>query len=253
MAREARKRSITGIYHIMLRGIDKRDIFLDDEDKIKFMEKLMKAKEIGKFELYGYCLMDNHAHLLIRENEDIGTSIKRITVGYVWWHNNKYGRTGHLFQNRYKSEPVDTERYLLTVLRYIHQNPVKAKVVLQARDYSWSSYKQYLVAYQQQSRYIDTHLIKAYFKTIDDFSQYMNDQNNDQCLDYKPVNKLTDAALEKAIRKEYSIDHLTELPLEERNNKIRDMYHKSGASIRQLGRVIAIGKTIIEKAIRQDR
>ncbi|WP_366923915.1 transposase [Metallumcola ferriviriculae] len=184
MGREARKRSSTGIYHIMLRGIDKRDIFLDDEDKIRFMEKLMKAKETGKFELYGYCLMDNHVHLLIKENEDIGASIKRITVGYVWWHNNKYGRTGHLFQNRYKSEPVETESYLLTVLRYIHQNPVKAKIVLQAKDYSWSSYKQYLLSYQQQNGCIDDHLIKAYFKTIADFCQYMNDQNNDECLDY---------------------------------------------------------------------
>lgn len=119
MARQARKRSNTGIYHVMLRGIDKRDIFLDGEDREKFIENIIKAKEVGNFEIYGYCLMDNHVHLLIKEDEEIGTNIKRITVGYVGWHNNKYERTGHLFQNRYKSEPVETESYLIIVLRYI--------------------------------------------------------------------------------------------------------------------------------------
>jgi len=77
MARTTRKRSETGIYHIMLRGIDRREIFLDDEDRVKFIEKLMRAKETADFDLYGYCLMDKHVHLLIKENEEIGTSIKR--------------------------------------------------------------------------------------------------------------------------------------------------------------------------------
>ena len=128
MSRVSRKKSKTGIYHIMLRGIDKRNIFLDNEDRKKFIEKLKIARETAGFRLHGYCLMDNHVHLLIEENEEIGTSIKRITVGYVQWHNNKHERTGHLFQNRYLSEPVETDAYLLTVLRYIHQNPVKAKI-----------------------------------------------------------------------------------------------------------------------------
>lgn len=79
MPRSARQKSITGIYHIMLRGIDKRDIFLENEDKMKFLESINKAKETGKFELYGYCLMDNHIHMLIKESEEIGTSVKRIT------------------------------------------------------------------------------------------------------------------------------------------------------------------------------
>ncbi|MFZ5946269.1 MAG: transposase [Bacillota bacterium] len=87
----------------MLKGIDDRNIFLDNEDKLVFLEKLFKVRETVNFMLYGYCLMDNHVHLVLKEAEDIGTSIKRITVGYVHWHNNKYGRKGHLFQNRYLS------------------------------------------------------------------------------------------------------------------------------------------------------
>ncbi|SHK30443.1 transposase, partial [Paramaledivibacter caminithermalis] len=103
MARKRRERSKTGIYHIMLRGIDGRNMFIDNEDREKFIEALFNAKEKGQFLLYGYCLMDNHVHLLIKEGEEVGASIKRMTVSYVQWHNNKYGRTGHLFQNRFKS------------------------------------------------------------------------------------------------------------------------------------------------------
>jgi len=123
MARQARKRSSAGVYHVMLRGIDGRDIFIEHEDYCIFIEKLVSAKSNGGFKLYGYCLMDNHVHLLMEEGEEIGTSIKRITVGYVQWHNNKYARTGHLFQNRYNSEVVETEDYLITVLRYTQQSP----------------------------------------------------------------------------------------------------------------------------------
>jgi REP element-mobilizing transposase RayT len=252
MARQLRKRSTTGIYHVMLRGIDRRDIFLDDEDKSKFMEALVRAKEIGKFELYGYCLMDNHVHLLIKEHEDIGASVKRITVGYVGWHNKKHERTGHLFQNRYASEPVETESYLITVLRYIHQNPVKARIVGEAKDYLWSSYKQYILAYQQQNGYVDVYLIKTYFEELEDFIQFMNELNGDECLEFT-VNKLSDADLVEFIHKEYSVNNLPELSIEERNRIIKDIYSRTGASIRQLGRIMGLGKTIIERAVKQDK
>ena len=86
MARLPRKRSGTDIYHIMLRGINQRNIFLHDEDKEKFLHYLFRAKELGGFELYVYCLMENHVHMLVKEGEELGKSIKRITVGYVRWH-----------------------------------------------------------------------------------------------------------------------------------------------------------------------
>ena len=253
MARQARKRSSTGIYHVMLRGIDKRDIFLDDEDRKRFIEGVIKAKECGGFKIYGYCLMDNHVHILIEEDEEIGTIIKRITVGYVGWHNNKYERTGHLFQNRYKSEPVETENYLITVLRYIHQNPLKAKMVAKLGDYNWSSYNQYLSIYQGGSSFVDGDLIKSYFKTTEDFNTYMNAQNNDVCLEYSPVKKYNDDTFKKVIYKKYNIDNLSELPIKERNRIIKNIYSEANISIRQLGRVLGIGKTVVENAIKQDR
>lgn len=84
--------------------------------------------------------MNNHVHLLLREgNEEISTTMKRIGVSFVWHYNLKYGTTGHLFQDRFKSENVETGRYLLTVIRYIHQNPVKAGIVQRPDQWKWSS------------------------------------------------------------------------------------------------------------------
>lgn len=250
MGRVARIRSKTGIYHIMLRGIDKRNIFLDDEDRMKFIEKLVKAKVVADFKLYGYCLMDNHVHLLIGEQEEIGTSIKRMTVGYVQWHNNKHGRTGHLFQNRYMSEVVETESYLINVLRYIHQNPVKAKIIKHAKDYEWSSYHQYLSVYKGQSSFIDQQLIKSYFANQVNFEEYMNTQTEDEFLEYKPVKKYTDATLRSIIEMEVKIEVLLKMQAKERSRIIKDIYHRKGVSIRQLARVLGIGKAVIEKSIK---
>ena len=84
--------------------------------------------------LYAYCLMSNHIHLLIREREDtIGMAIKRIASSYVYYYNHKYSRDGHLFRERFKSEPVNDMAYFVILLRYIHQNPVKAGIVKNSR------------------------------------------------------------------------------------------------------------------------
>jgi len=129
LARRARVRSNTGIYHVMIRGINRQAIFEDDEDRIRFIDTLREYKDISKYEIYGYCLMDNHIHLLIKEiDESISLIIKRISSSYVHWYNTKYERLGHLFQERFRSEVVEDDGYFLTVLRYIHQNPVKAKI-----------------------------------------------------------------------------------------------------------------------------
>lgn len=234
----------------MLRGIDRRNIFLDDKDKLQFVDRIIKAKQAAGFKLYGYCLMDNHVHLLIGESEEIGTSIKRITVGYVQWHNTKYGRTGHLFQNRFLSEPVEKESYLLNVLRYIHQNPVKAGIVKHAVNYPWSSYSQYKSAYQDKSSHIDEQLIKAYLSELDNFEEYMNALNDDECLDVEPVQKYTDAMLINIIQSQINADDLKDMPIAKRNKVIKELYQQTGTSVRQLARVLGIGKSIIERAVK---
>ena len=108
MPRTERKKSITGIYHVMLRGINKQQIFEDDEDNGKFLQTICDCKALSGFELYGYCLMGNHAHLLMKEGEEsLGQVFRRIGARYVYWYNRKYKRCGHLFQDRFRSETIE--------------------------------------------------------------------------------------------------------------------------------------------------
>ena len=93
---------------------------------------------------YAYCLMSNHVHLLIKtHHEDIGATIKHLAVVYAMYFNHKYSRAGHLFQDRFKSEPVNDMAYFVTLLRYIHQNPLKAGIVQSVSEYPWSSWGEY--------------------------------------------------------------------------------------------------------------
>lgn len=248
MARKKRERSKSGIYHIMLRGIDKRNIFIDDEDRDKFLQTLLKAKQTGGFSLYAYCLMENHVHLLIKEDEEIGNSIKRITVSYVQWHNNKYGRTGHLFENRYKSEVVESESYLLMVARYIHQNPVKANITNSPKDYIWSSYNKYINKFYGDNVKLDTQYILHCFHNQKSFENYMTKYNNDQCLEYDKKVKYSDYELKQKIQKKYNIQEINNLVKNDRDYMIYQIKKETGASIRQLSRVLGLGRGIIENA-----
>ena len=128
----------------MLRGINGQQIFADNEDYEKLLEILKYCKAISEFEIFAYCLMSNHIHLLLQENkEPIELVMKRIATRFVYWYNIKYQRLGHLFQDRFKSEPVENDEYFLTVVRYIHQNPVKAGICKKPQDYNYSSYNEF--------------------------------------------------------------------------------------------------------------
>lgn len=145
MPRVARLKGEFTTYHIILRGNEKKNIFLDSKDKERFLETLGKVKEKYNFLIYAYCLMSNHLHLIIYDNgNDISLIMKSLNVSYAIYFNRKYKRVGHLFQDRYKSEIVDNDRYLLELSKYIHNNPVKAGIVQEALQYRWSSFKQYV-------------------------------------------------------------------------------------------------------------
>lgn len=145
MSRTQRKYSSTGCYHIMLRGNEKKDIFLDDHDRFRFLDLISKKIIDKELVVYAYCLMNNHVHLVVHdENDQISGTMKGVATGYAMFFNIKYDRVGHVFQDRFRSEAVLDDRYLLAVTRYVHNNPVKAGLVDQPDQYRWSSYKDYL-------------------------------------------------------------------------------------------------------------
>ncbi len=251
MPRQAREKSETGIYHIMLRGINKQRIFKDSQDKEKLFQTLKYYKKVSGFELYGYCFMKNHIHMLIKESlEPISLIMKRISSSYVYWYNTKYQRCGHLFQERFKSEVVEDDAYFFTVLRYIHQNPVKAGIVNKVSDFRWSSFDEYI----NKSIIIDTDYMFDMFsqdrkEAIKLFTVYTNMQNDDQCLDDNEKLKVSDSEI-RAILLQKSISdtiQLIQLNKQKRNEIIKALKSIEGVTIRQLSRITGISKSVIDR------
>jgi putative transposase len=144
MARKPRIEFEGGFYHVLTRGNQKQTIFRDDQDFLKYLNILSGYKQRHGFSLFAYVLMQNHVHLLIEMGK---TPLSRILQGinqrYTMYFNRKYQTVGHLFQGRYKAILCDKDEYLLTLVRYIHYNPVRAKFARGPEEYRWSSHREY--------------------------------------------------------------------------------------------------------------
>ncbi len=159
MPRQARIQSPTGYYHIMMRGNNRESIFSTDEQKRLFLECLKKHDTDHSVDIVAYCLMDNHVHIIVKADPlSLAKSIKSINTKYAMNFNRQRNRIGHVFQGRYKSEAITDDKYLLQVIRYVHNNPVKAKMIKSFKDYSWSSYSEYadvnLIIESQQKEFV---------------------------------------------------------------------------------------------------
>lgn len=247
MPRQARKKSSAGIYHIMLRGVNQQQIFEDGEDCDKFLQVLKDCKAISEFKLFAYCLMGNHIHILLQEtNEPIELLMKRIATRFVYWYNIKYQRVGHLFQDRFKSEPIENDAYFLTVLRYIHQNPIKAGICKTVADYENSSYNEYF----KSSDLIDSDFV---FDLIskDGFTKFNSEKVFESCLDVedKPKIKVTDEQAKKIIEKVSKCKNVAEfqtLDVKTRDKCLKKL-RESGLSIRQISRLTGVSFNIVRK------
>ncbi|MBQ8306532.1 MAG: transposase [Blautia sp.] len=195
MPRRVRLKAVSGIYHVMLRGINRQQIFFDDEDYKAFIFTLQRFREISRFELYAYCLMGNHVHILLKTTEEaLETTFKRIGTSFVYWYNTKYDREGHLFQDRFRSEPVEDERYFLCVLRYILRNPVAAGLCRKPEDYPYSNMDEIMQGIHLPCSVNGPELI-----------HFIQMENGDQCLDLteKGRHKPADQMAVEWIRQEF--------------------------------------------------
>jgi REP element-mobilizing transposase RayT len=263
MPRQARKMSGSSIYHIMIRGNERRKIFLDDEDRARFIDTLQIKIEASKGKLFAFCLMDNHVHILVGEgNETIANIMKRINVSYVIYFNKKYNRIGHLFQDRFKSEVIEDDSYLLEAIRYIHNNPVKAGIISRAADYPWSSYKLYKA---DSSGFLDKEFVLKMFsenakKAILLFEEFNEKYGNMQFLEYDERNleeKRVEAENEaRVIINEY-LKHrnLTQYNLiankDIRNELILVLKNKGGFSIRRIAELLEINRGVVQKVAKR--
>lgn len=257
MSRPLRTFSNSKIYHIILKGINNQDIFLYDSDKVFFLNQLLFTKNQFNYQIYSYCLMDNHIHLVIRiEDEFLSKAMQSLSIRYSQYFNYKYERTGPFFQNRFKSKNVENLKYFLEVCRYIHRNPEKAKMS-KTEDYDWSSYKEYI----GNSKIIDKKTLMYYFdNNINNFIKYTisstdNDINN--FSEFEMIEKLTDEQLKNIIVNNLKIDNKEDITKffygkgEEIEKKLLLLKEIRATNKTQISRVTGVNLKILKKVFDQ--
>lgn len=141
MARIRKENINTSFFHIMVQGINKEYIFNSNENINKYMKIMKETKEKIDIMILAYCIMNNHAHILVHEEdiENVTKYMHRVNLLYAKYYNKKYNRVGYVFRDRYKTQPIYSEKHLYTCVRYIHNNPVKANICKKANEYQYSS------------------------------------------------------------------------------------------------------------------
>ncbi len=249
MPRCARKASYSNIYHVMIRGINRQAIFEEDEDYRKFLYILRDCVIMADYHIYAYCLMPNHVHLLIdTQGNSLDTIMKSIGIRYVQFYNKKYERTGHLFQDRFKSENVEDERYLLVVLRYILQNPLKAELVNDVGNYRWSS----IGAYKTGSDNVtETKYAVEIAGGKDKLLAFIQELNEDDVMDDTSGKRKCITVAKQMMLNVSGCGNLTEfqrLSPEKQNESIR-LLHKKGLSMYQIAMLTGKSKTTVHRIL----
>lgn len=263
MPRCSRKNEInsnTKVYHTIIRGVDKQDIFLDSQDYRKFLKEIEITEEKYNYKLYVYCLMSNHVHLVIYdEEEQISKIMQNIAMSYASYYNKKYERVGHLFQDRFFSRNVETQEYLLQLCRYIHRNPVKARIS-KIDQYEWSSYREYI----EQAKLIDKTVILKILnpdlkEAMKEFKNFQNieikDENGREYLEYEISKKLTDTQVKECIEKKLGIKNIKEiieLDKLQRDESIYKLKDIEGTSKAQIARVLGINHKLVERIMQKE-
>lgn len=263
MSRIPRKNSCSGVYHVMMRGNNKQVIFEYQNDYLKFQQLLYQKCHPLDADgdprppccvIYAYCLMPNHIHLLIREKDEcVSEVIKSIAISYTQYYNLKYEHSGHLFQGRFRSEPVDDWDYYLTLLRYIHQNPVAGGLVRKVDEYEWSSWREFE---KPMSCPMLICSVASVFSRIslEALTELVNEPlpKTRRILDFdnETAIRVSDEMIHDFIKCECGIQNPKEIqsyPPTERKailKKIREF----GGSIRQLSRITGISESIVRRA-----
>lgn len=247
MARQARKMSLTGYFHVIVRGVGKQILFEDEGDYRYYISLLKKYSGEMPVTINTYCLMDNHVHLLLRDTDNcLPLFMKKMGVCYAAHYNKKYERTGHLFQDRYRSEVVETREYLLTVFRYILNNPAAAGIC-PASEYIWSSYRRY----DDPDSFVDTDVLRKLIGDWEQYAAFISAGNEDDCLEYNRHDKDDIWAKEK-IEEVLGLNSGTVLKGYDRiarDNALRSL-REAGLSVRQIERLTGVGRGVIQRVTR---
>jgi len=251
--RTPRKKSNTNVYHIIIRGINRQDIFLDKQDFRKFLKEIKRTKEVYKYELYAYVLMPNHVHFIIHDmNDNLSLMIQSLTVSYSYYFNKKYKRVGHLFENRFKSKIIEDVSYLKNVLRYIHKNSENAGMT---KNYPWSSYNEYIL---NKNKLINKEfIIKLFDNNIINLKTFHDSYSKNQDIDkdYELINKIEDEEAIKIIKEILNEDNLMKIQNYEKDKKrlaIRKIVKIEGITKVQIARILGMNRMTIDRLAKKN-
>lgn len=235
--------------------------FFEEKDYLEFQRIIKKTKNKFLYQLYSYVLMPNHIHLEIKdENYKLSKIIHSIGTSYANYFNKKYKRVGHLFENRFRSRNVENIYYLLNLIRYIHQNPLKAGIC-EMEQYKWSSYQEYFKAedLKEEDKLVDTEEVLEIFlpqkeKNKEEFLKFnkksLKFQESTELLEYEMRNKLTDKEVIYFIKEELGIENIQEIQkynIRNREEILQKIRNIKGITQQQMARVLGINIRIIQR------
>ena len=231
-------------FHVIVRGIGKQILFEDEKDRIKFLDSMRRYRDETKIGILAYCLMENHVHMLIKDvDSNLSMFMKKLGISYAAYYNKKYERTGHLFQDRYKSEVITGDIDILNVYRYILNNPQKAHIG-RTTTYKWSSYREY----GQKGGLTDSTMLKKMIgdkSRLDDFLKSESDYVGMEDV----MTTHDDVWALQVIKQKLKLKSGTELqklPRAERDEKLVRL-KSEGLTIRQIERLTGISKSVISR------
>jgi REP element-mobilizing transposase RayT len=246
MARQARKQSSSGYFHVIVRGIGRMLLFEEPSDYQYYLMLLERYSSDTSVSVCAYCMMENHVHLLVHDNADsLALFMKKMGVSYSMYFNKKYDRSGHLFQDRYLSEAVQDDSYFLTVFRYILLNP-QAAGLCNYSEYPWSSFK----LYGKKSSFVDTSLLVDMLGSFEQYCAFLDENCDDDCLDHDSA-KISDDRAKEILVKKLGIPNgiaLQSFDKPSRDNAIKTL-RKAGLSERQIERLTGISRRVIHSIL----
>jgi len=244
---------IAGYHHIINRGVDQMNVFRHNEDKDMFLQIVNKTAMIHKVVLHDYCLMDNHYHLLIEtQTDNLSEFMRFVNANYAQYFNKKTKRTGHLWQNRYKSRYITSEPYLYTLIRYIEYNPIEAGVSTKVGEYHYTLGN---LIFNSKDFYPCTKesiLFKEY--DIEMLSRFLGVEFNSDELDF--LQKEQNRKIEKkedmvVISKSKSLEeYFTKVQSKKERNSIIHLAYLDGYSQIEIANYLGLSKSLISKVIK---
>ncbi len=251
MPRKPRQHSSLDVYHVVVKGISSQLLFEEIKDFRKYLEILELNKMRCNFDLFAYCLMSNHVHLLIHTNAiPLESIFRRINTSYANWFNMKYSRSGSLQDGRYYSQPINSLDYLLSAMRYIHKNPLKANLEKNVGEkYPWNSYQAYT---KRDDNLVDIGQILAEFNSIEDFIEYHSFDSDDHFFDIHNIKRrIPDDVAKEIIKQSCNVKYPTDISkftLLDRRNAIFSFY-ENGISARQINRLTGIPRGVVDRIL----